>query len=213
VNKSILLAAMKADGVPAGWSGLWYITKSRISESTPNVRHGKSVIVPPGDYTFLYRLTDATLYNDPPGEVVMEDTPFELRTHLGFVMRAAGRVLVTGLGLGCVVRGLLANPAVEHVTCVENSQDVLKLVAAHMPTECLTIVEADALEWTAKNRESFDCAWHDLWTDRAAGEPHLDHWHAALLKNCHGTVRHQGAWAFDRQIKKCLLKRGFPWMG
>jgi hypothetical protein len=213
MNKDDIVNAMKADRVPAGWSGLWYITKTSLTESTPNVRHEKPVILPPGTYTFLYRLTDATLYCDPPGEVVMEDTPFELKTHLGFVMQARGRVLVTGLGLGCVVRGLLANPAVEYVTCVENSKDVLKLVEPHMPKDRLTIVEADALTWTANNKETFDCAWHDLWTDRSQGEPHLDLWHLTLLHNCRRTVKQQGAWAFDKQIKKCLLNRGFQWMG
>lgn len=208
-----ILTAMKATSIPAGWSGLWFILKTEFSESTHSLRHGKPVTVPGGKYTFLYRVTDATVYCDPPGECVMEDTLFELRTHLGFVLQARGRVLVTGLGLGCVIRGLLASPAVEHVTCVENSTDVLKLVAPHMPQERLTIVEADALEWTARNKETFDCAWHDLWTDRAAGEPHLDHWHAALLMNCRRTVGHQGAWAFDRQIRKSLVRRGFHWIG
>jgi len=213
MNKNDYLAAMKADAIPMGWSDLWYIVKSNFTDPTPSIRHKKPVVVPPGTYTFLYRLTDATLYCDPPGEVVMEDTPFELQTHLGFIMQARGRVLVTGLGLGCVVRGLLANPDVQHVTCIEDSEDVLKLVGPHMPKERLTILEADALEWTAKNTEPFDCAWHDLWTDRGNGEPHLDHWHARLLMNCWKTVQRQGAWAFDRQIKKRMIQRGFPWIG
>jgi len=213
MNKADLLASMKADSIPAGFSGLWFITKANLTESMSSVRHGTPVTVPPGTYTFLYRLTDATLYCDPPGEVVMEDTPFELQTHLGFVLAARGRVLVTGLGLGCVVRGLLANPNVEHITCIENSKDVIRLVGFHMPYERLTILEADALEWTANNKEVFDCAWHDLWTDRSNGEPHLDHWHARLLMNCRATVRQQGAWAMDKQIKRSLVKRGFRWMG
>lgn len=211
--KNNLLTVMRAEAIPAGWSDLWYVVKSKLSEPTASIRHKKPVIVPPGVYTFLYRLTDATLYCDPPGEVVMEDTPFELQTHLGFVMRARGQVLITGLGLGCVIRGLLANPAVEHVTCIEDSSDVLKLIQPHMPKERLTIIEADALEWTAANKEPFDCAWHDLWTDRCNGEPHLDHWHAQLLMNCRRTVKQQGAWAFDRQAKKHLVGRGFPWIG
>lgn len=213
MNKNELLSAMKADSIPSGWSDLWYITKAITQASTPNIRHGKPVVVPPGCYTFLYRLTDETLYSDPPGEVVMEDTPFELQTHLGFVMRAHGRVLITGLGLGCVIRGLLANPRVDQVICIENSKDVLKLVGPYMPKDRLTIIETDALDWAARNKEKFDCAWHDLWTDRERGEPHLDHWHAALLMYCRDTVKYQGAWAFDKRAKKLLLKRGFQWMG
>jgi hypothetical protein len=213
MNKSDLLTAMQANSIPAGWSNLWYVAKTTFTKPAPGIRHGKSVTVSPGTYTFLRRLTETTLYHAPAGEIVMEDTPFELQTHLGFVMHARGKVLVTGLGLGCVTRGLLANPHVEHVTCIENSKDVLKLVAPHMPTERLTIVEADALEWTAKNKETFDAGWHDLWTDTDEGEPHLDIWHSTLLANCRDTVRQQGAWAFDRRAKKVLLRHGFRWIG
>jgi spermidine synthase len=82
-----------------------------------------------------------------------------------------------------------------------------------MPKERITIIEADALEWTANNKESFDCAWHDLWTDRGAGEPHLDLWHMRMMINCRATVKRQGAWAFAREVKQRMLKRGFQWIG
>lgn len=213
MNKCELLAAMRADAIPEGWAGLWYIRKQHYPQPVATRHRGKAVTLPRGTYTFLHRLTDATIYAEPAGEVVMEDTPFELRTHLGFVMRARGRVLVTGLGLGCVVRGLLANPAVAHVTCIENSSEVLKLVKPRMPAERLTIVEADALAWTGHNQERFECAWHDVWTDRDRGEPHLDMWHLHLLMNCRAMVEQQGAWSFDRQAKQQLRKSGFPWMG
>lgn len=193
---------------------LWFVTKLDIAEPRICDRHGKSIVLPPGTYTYLFRVTEGSLQREPPGELVMEDTPFELRTHLGFVMHAFGNVLVTGLGLGCVVRGLLANPNVQHVTCIENSPDVLKLVGPHMPSERLTIVEDDAFRWVAKNSTRFDCAWHDLWTNRDAGEPHLDFWHMRLLLNCRHTVTRQGAWALNRVAKQRLLKKyKFPWIG
>ncbi len=205
------LAAMKADAIPEGESGLWYVTKRAYEERRSGECNGKRVWIDPGTYTYLYVYTDSTIHL--LGELVMEDSAHELRTHLGFVMHACGHVLVTGLGLGCVVRGLLANPRVEQVTCIENSPDVLKLVAPHMPGERLTIVEADALEWTAKNKQRFDCAWHDLWTNRDNGEPHLDVWHARLLVNCKRTVRRQGCWMLRREAKTLLVRRGFPWIG
>lgn len=215
MNRETILEAMNANSIPAGFSGLWYITKTDLEKLTPSTRNGKPVVLPPGKYTFLYRITDETLYYDPPGVVVMEDTPFELQTHIGFVMQAKGKVLVTGLGLGCVVRGLLRNPNVAHVTCIENSKDVLKLVAPHMLDlgDRLEIVEADALEWTTQNKDTFDCAWHDLWTDRANGEPHLDSWHMTLLFNCKKRIPRQGAWAFDRQMRRALVKHGIKWIG
>lgn len=174
MNKNDLLESMKAHSIPAGWSNLWYVSKINISNPITPIRHGKKVVLTPGQYTFLHRLTDGTLHRDLPGEVVMEDTPFELRTHLGFVMQAHGRVLVTGLGLGCVLRGLLSNPAVQHITCIENSRDVLKLVGAHMPRERLTILEADAFEWTAQNTQVAVRA-----PSKASPAPHC--WHANVI--------------------------------
>lgn len=204
---------MKADAIPEGWEGLWFVMKQHIPQDTTGNRFGKQVFVPAGTMTYLRCITDSTIFAQPPGDLVMEDSNYELQTHLGFVMRAFGSVLITGLGLGCVVRGLLANPKVEHVTVIENSPDVLKLVAPHMPTERLTIIEAEALKWTATNKQPFDCGWHDLWTNRDAGEPHLDMWHTALLMNCRRTIKQQGAWALNRTIKREMVKHGFPWIG
>jgi len=211
--KHKILDAMPAGSIPAGWSGRWFVEKIQIKTRLLTAHDGRAVMVQPGAYTFLKVLTDETLYHNPPGEVVMEDSLPELRTHLGFAMRASGRVLVTGLGLGCVVRGLLANPAVERVTVIEKSGDVLKLVAPHMPADRLEIIQADALEWTAKNRERYDCAWHDLFTDRSAGEPALDVWHARLMVNCRDTVPFQGAWSFDRAMKRLMTRHGLRWIG
>lgn len=208
-NVKHILNEARAERIPAGSSGLWYITKIELMWPQPSIYRKENVVLPPGDYTHLRRITNSTLYHcDPPGEVVMEDTPFELRTHLEFMLKASGKVLVSGLGLGCVVRGLLANDNVEHVTCLENSRDVLRLVEPWMPSDRLTIIEADALEWTAKNKEKFDYAWHDVWTNRDEGEPHLDIWHGRLLINCARYVRHQGAWKFERKAKKLLQRKG-----
>ena len=204
VSPEVVLSAARAEMIPSAWSGAWCVQKATLKEESVTEKG----LLPAGTYTHLFRLTDSTLYNSPPGEVVMEDTPYELRTHLDFMIRAYGRVLVTGLGLGCVVRGLLANPAVEHVTCIENSPDVLKLVRPYMPTERLSIIEAEALTWTAESGQSFDCAWHDLWADRDAGQPHLDNWHMRLMFNCAKQVEFQGAWSFNRTFKRLLQTKG-----
>ena len=84
-----ILSAARADDIPAGWSNLWFIKKGEVIRPlvTHKIRHGKPFILPPGIYTHLFRLTDSTLYDDPPGECVMEDTPYELQTHLQFMLR------------------------------------------------------------------------------------------------------------------------------
>src|SRR5271165_203078 len=179
--KNEILKAMKADAIPAGESGLWTIKKWSFNKPMIAPRAGKLVEIPPGNYTCLMRLTTATMMNG--GELVMHDVPAELNTHLNFAMRAFGKVLITGLGLGCIARGVLANPKVKKVVVVENSQDVIKLVAPHMDRMAgkLTIVTDDAREFVKRSRAKFDCAWHDLWTDEENGQEHLQLVHNELI--------------------------------
>jgi len=138
----------------------------------------------------------------------MDDTRPELESHLGFMRQAEGRVLVTGLGLGCVVRGLLAKRSVTAVTVIEKSADVLKLVKPHMPRdEHLEIIHADALTWAGQTDRTFDYAWHDLWTDRTKGEPHLALWHTRLLLDMRDKVTRQGAWDYPRWTRQFLAAK------
>lgn len=205
-DPNTLLFAARADAIPPGKSGLWAIKKIEITEPTPmpHPRLKKYVTLPPRVYTKLFRVTEATMHLRD-GECVMEDTDLELKTHLDFMLRAQGNVLITGLGLGCVIRGCLANPNVCHVTCVERDLDVLKLVQPHMPTDRLTIVKADARDWMLQcsNLAAYDCAWHDLWSDKEAGEDHLQVIHSKLL--AHGFlsgIKLQGAWNFPRSHRR-----------
>jgi hypothetical protein len=211
--KASILEAARANDIPAGAAGTWHIKKLRLSKHITAPKDGKQVWIPAGDYTQLWKWTLETIQTrlncfdditNPPGELVMTDSPDELNTHLEFMLRARGRVLVTGLGLGCVVRGCLANPAVEHVVCIERDGDVLKMVQPHMPTKGLTILRGDAVSWVRNNvaRQRFDCAWHDLWSDPDLNEPNLALTHSELFVQCHGHVGFQGAWAFPKVQKR-----------
>jgi hypothetical protein len=202
--KDKILAACRADWIPEGASGLWYIRKWQIAKPLFVIRDkkdGSGVTLQPGRYTNLLRWTDATLHLGM-GELVMHDEPNELRKHLNFMLRARGNVLITGLGLGCVVRGTLANPAVKHVTVVERDADVLKLVQPHMPTERLTIIHDDAISFCKATNQQFDCAWHDIWSDN--DEPNLILQHTELLCALALTVPRQGAWDYPREYKRGL---------
>lgn len=203
-DKAKILAAARADAIPEGESGLWYVVKVEVPRALEAPKQGRMVTIPAGRYTELFRWTDSTLHL--VGELVMTDKPDELCTHLDFMLRAWGRVLVTGLGLGCCVRGLLANPNVEHVTVIENSPDVLRLVAPHMPKDRVTIIEAEAVAWTKAHGHGggFDCAWHDLWTDTDAGERHLQVVHAELFLETLPFMRLVGAWAMPRRMRRLL---------
>lgn len=203
--KKDILAAARADSIPAGESGLWSVRKWSINKlrwgtASDGSRGGW---IQPGSYTSLIRATLETLHTTQ-GECVMLDTMNELQTHLNFMLRARGHVLKTGLGLGCVVRGLLVNPAVESVTVIERDADVLKLVAPYMPKDRVEIIHADAMKWCAETDRQFDCAWHDIWSDPDKEERPLPVLHGDLLcamaKKVRGGVH--GAWDMPRFIKK-----------
>ena len=129
----------------------------------------------------------------------MSDDPRELRRHLPIVRRASGRVLVTGLGLGCVVRGLLANARVKHVDVVEQSADVLRLVApAFGGAARLTIHEGDAFTHHWPDGTRWDYAWHDIWDEHVATAI----LHAQLLVHYRRMATQQGAWGMPRWFKR-----------
>lgn len=203
--KEDILRAARADSIPAGESGTWSVRKwaidrPRIGYSADRSRSG---VIPAGSYTSLVKLTMATMHNADPGECVMLDAPHELRTHLDFMMRAKGRVLKTGLGLGCVVRGCLVNPAVTHVTVIERDPHVLKLVAPHMPKDRVEIIQADAIQWCKETDRQFDSAWHDIWNDDDLNEPPLAVLHGDLLCATSKKVKGpHGAWDFPRFMRK-----------
>jgi hypothetical protein len=113
--------------------------------------------LPAGDHTTL--LLD--------GALSMTDAPFVLRNYVWFLGAAEGDVLLTGLGLGCLVRGLLGVPAVRSITVLELHADVLGLVGPHYRDPRVTLVHADALTWTPPSGRRWDCAMFDIAEDRA----------------------------------------------
>lgn len=174
--------------------GLWTIRKRRIKPE-------KRAEIGGAYHTALCRMSMAGLHL-PDGEVVMEDSMRELRKHLPIWLAARGRVLVTGLGLGCVVRGLIANPAVEHVDVVEIDDGIMRVIGpgfAGHPRVALHHGDALTIELTG----SWDFAWHDLWTD---GDVHLQRLHAQLFARFDSRCGRQGAWDFPR-----FTARMMPW--
>lgn len=152
-------------------------------------------------YTVLCRHTEAGMHliddDGWGGEVVMEDGLVELCRHLPIWMAARGRVLVTGLGLGCVVRGLLASPDVDHVDVVEIDQAVIDIVGPEFAGDPrLTMHQGDATAMDLPGE--WDFAWHDLHTDHGS----LALAHAKALTHWRHRCRIQGAWLFPRTIAR-----------
>jgi len=185
--------------------GLWTIKRYFFDENMNAVMQAYfKVRVGHAYYTALHRLTQATLHHD--GEVVMEDSMLELKKHLPIFMNGRGRILVTGLGLGCVVRGLLAKPEVDHITVVEIDSGIIRVVGKEFQgNPRVTIIHEDAL--TARVDGKFDFAWHDIWTE---GDEHLQVLHTKLLVRFFDQCGKQGAWNYPKYLKrrfgKYLLK-------
>jgi hypothetical protein len=205
---------MRADCVPAGESGRWTVRKDEITpkqalamKRLQETKFKDVKYVPPGPYTWLHCVTLET-HLSLPGDTVMNDFPDELKKHLEFIMVARGRVLVGGLGLGCVVRGLLAKGRVEAIDVIERSADVIKLCGDSVKDARVTIHQRDALNGFIKGGP-WDWAWWDLWSDPERDEPHLQVTHMELVKRFSDRVRNlQGAWAMPRQHRRPLREIG-----
>lgn len=182
-------ALARADRMQLGSRGPWEICRTVVSEQDASflrlraIFQGGRGVVPAGAaITSLYR----------GGTLVMSDTPDELDDlYPLFVRSPRGRVLVNGLGLGCVVRGLLAHPAVEHVDVVEISADLIALVGPQVADPRLEIHHGDAYTYRWPPGTRWDVAWHDVWdTISADNLPEM----ARLHRRYGGRVRWQGSW-------------------
>jgi hypothetical protein len=192
---------LEAARVPASLQpqsfGPWTISRHRFEACSGEWAGGWP------DYTVLRRISIATIHVDELGVVVMEDSKPELSRHLPIWMNAGGRVLVTGLGLGCVVRGLLASPDVEAIDVVELDKSIIRVVGPEFyGNPKVTIHHGDALSWRPPTGARWDYAWHDLWVE---GEG-LQLLHAQLFVKFREWCQQQGAWAFPREFARIM-----PW--
>ena len=177
---------MIKSSIPEGKMGHWAVEKFTIFEEEAQISalralaHNGRGLIMPGDYT---RLT----YK---GNTIMSDSPDEMGDQRSAINQARGYVLVTGLGLGLTVEGMLdaerysplyreGHPRmrhpVEHLTVLEISPEVIQLVGPTLRekySDRLEIVNVNAFDWDPGNstfQPCFDYIWHDIWPDiRAA---------------------------------------------
>jgi hypothetical protein len=170
--------------IPDGSSGPWTvdtISPTRDDLFIFNLKNSGRYL-PPGTYKRLMR----------GGEVIMSNTPAEMRDHSYLRHMAKGTVLINGLGLGCVLADVLNRDEVKQVTVVEISADVINLVAPYfMEDKRLVLVHQDAYLFKAPVGARYDYVWHDIWdavcTDNLKG--------MAKLHKKYGRRSHwQGSW-------------------
>jgi hypothetical protein len=111
-------------------------------------------------------LLDHAFRNDADWIPVMSDTPAEILEHGTALNDATGRVLITGLGLGCLPHALLTKNDVTRIDIVEIDPDVIALTGPHLRDPRVHIHQASALAIPElfERGTRFDYVWHDIWT-------------------------------------------------
>ncbi len=142
--------------IPNGVLGSWRVESFEVEENELSQRisffkTGRGV--PAGSYKRLMR----------GGTCVMSNTPDEIRDFMPFVYKAKGNVLINGLGLGVLLTKLLSMPEITSITCIEASEDVIKLVSPYFNDARLTIIHGDAYAYTPPKGVKYDAVWHDIW--------------------------------------------------
>ena len=193
--RALMDAARVPDTVASGSYGPWTIDRITAQGPEQRRRAGRA------RYTVLHRPTRATLHL-PYGEIVMEDSDTELRRHLQIWMHAHGRVLVTGLGLGCVVRGLAAKDDVEHIDVVEIDRAIIEAVGPEFEADPRVHIVADDARTHPVGGRRWHFAWHDLWVEEGGDTPHLQMVHAEVLLRFRSACAAQGAWRLPKFAKK-----------
>lgn len=194
--------------VPEGTSGDWKVQRFVVDRvDWHNLLRGRAV---PLGATF----TRLTHY----GHVIMSDTPAECSDHIEPVLHATGSCLINGLGLGVVLKAVLARPNVTDVTVVELSEDVIRLVApSYEGDPRVQIVHADAITFQPPKGHVYDMVWHDIWPTIC--EDNLPEMHRLHRKYGH-RARWQGSWArglceqqraggaspFERKLSKAFAR-------
>ncbi len=66
-------------------------------------------------------------------EVIMSNTPMEMRRNAEFVRKAHGNILIAGLGIGMILLAIQDKPMVKSITVVEYSPEVMQMVLPQLP--------------------------------------------------------------------------------
>jgi spermidine synthase len=139
--------------IPEMTRGIWKVEKFKVDRTDwSSALRGRPVPISE-EFTRLMR----------GDTLVMSDTPAEMRDHFEAVYQAKGSCLINGLGLGMVLKAILAKPEVTDVTVVEVAADVIDMVAPNYQDARVTYVCADALVYKPPKGKRYQMVWHDIW--------------------------------------------------
>jgi predicted membrane-bound spermidine synthase len=83
--------------------------------------------------------------------------------YTNFVKKCNGSVLLSGLGLGIMADMLSIKPNVTNITVIEISQEIIDTV--EVKSDKVKVVCGDIYKFIQSTKDSFDCAYFDIWQD------------------------------------------------
>ena len=113
-----------------------------------------------GTYLEL-KTKDSSFFN-----IVMSDTPMELRTNSEIICKAEGNVLIGGLGIGAILLLIQEKPEVNSIIVIEKHKEIIEMVKPFLPlNNIVKIIEGDLFEWIPKIDNKFDIIYLDIWNN------------------------------------------------
>lgn len=177
--------------VPDGKSGAWEVSTFEVTEDEIKIFNIRAMFQPGGRIMKVGTFKQLTRN----GQIIMSNTPAEIRDHAHFIFTAKRNknILINGLGLGVALTEILKSGDVEKVTVIEKSEDVIKLVAPTFSNDPrVNIIHADAFEWKPPKGEKYDAVWHDIWDNICASNlPEMTKLHRKYGRR----TAWQGSWA------------------
>lgn len=186
--------------VPNGISGNWKIETFTVSaedakrDALQGMFHGGRCC-PAGTYQSLKR----------NNSIIMSNTPDEISDCRSFIVNATGSILINGLGLGMVLGAVLSKSDITHVTVIEISEDVIKLVAPTFTKDSrVEIINADAYTWKPPRGARYEMVWHDIWDNICSDN--LEDMKRLRRKYCKRTKK-QSCWC-DIECMRAKMRYG-----
>jgi hypothetical protein len=102
------------------------------------------------------------------GEIMMSNTPMELRTNQKFINSAHGDVLIGGLGIGLILLPLVSNELKQktnEIIVIEKNKDVIELVLPQLEKyldDRVTVINDDVFEYVPS--KNFNTIYMDIWS-------------------------------------------------
>ena len=176
--------------VPFRISGEWSIEPFEVTINEAKMEKVRALFnggrgVPAGKYTALKR----------NNQIIMSDTPDEIKDHFSIIRAAKDNVLINGMGLGVVLQACLNKDSVTHVTVIEQSEDVISLIGDYYKNiygDRLTIIHDDAFAYKPPINIKYGAVWHDIWDNICADNlPEMHRLHRKYGRR----TEWQGSWA------------------